>query len=172
MQITVQNVQTQTISKGGKSRPYGEAKVEYLNERGETKTWTLRSFTNPSVFKTITESPAGTTYEIVTTKNDRDFTEWASATRVAGTSNGATPPAKGTPVAATRSTYETPEERAVRQRLIVRQSSLSNAIEVQKASGSAISLPELLSLAEDFHEWVYKQEEPLPFDNLSEDIPF
>lgn len=141
--------------------------MEYLNERGETKTWTLRSFTNPSVFKTLSESAPGTTYEITTTKNDKDFTEWSSATVV---DSKAAPAPRSAPQTS-RSTYETPEERAVKQRLIVRQSSLSNAIDVQKASGSAIALPELLSLAEDLYEWVYKAPE-VGVADISEDIPY
>jgi hypothetical protein len=164
MQITVQNVQTNTINKGGKSRPYGEAKVEYLNERGETKTWTLRSFTNPSVFKTLSEAPAGTTYEITTTKNDKDFTEWSSATPVAASAVGTSSPSKGTPVAA-RSTYETPEERAIKQRLIVRQSSLAQAI----ASFPAASVEQLLERADVFANWVY---EAPSLTEMTEDIPF
>jgi hypothetical protein len=170
MQITVQNVQTNTINKGGKSRPYGEAKVEYLNERGETKTWTLRSFTNPSVFKTLSEAPAGTTYEITTTKNDKDFTEWSSATPVAASAVGTSSPSKGTPVAA-RSTYETPEERAIKQRLIVRQSSLAQALVYtanQDRQGQD-GVQAVLDIADRFSQWVY---EAPSLTEMTEDIPF
>lgn len=170
MQITVQNVSTTTINKGGKSRPYGEAKVEFLNERGETKTWTLRSFTNPSVFKTISEATPGASYEITTTKNDKDFTEWSSATPVAAAQ--AAPKSAGTSTP-TRSTYETPEERAVKQRLIVRQSSLAQALVYtanQDRQGED-GVQAVLDLAERFTEWVYESPK-VGLIEMDEDIPF
>jgi hypothetical protein len=65
---------------------------------------------------------------------------------------------------------ETAEERAVKQRLIVRQSSLKEAVSLVVA-GKA-DYDSLQSLAETFAEWVYKQEEPLPFDDMKDDIPY
>lgn len=52
------------------------------------------------------------------------------------------------------SNYETKEERAARQRLIVRQSSLSSAIEVYK--GADNSIDEILSIADKFTDWVFE----------------
>lgn len=167
MQITVQNIGVTTINKGGKSRPYGEAKVEFLNERGETKAWTLRSFTNPSVFKTLESAQRGQTFEITTTKNDKDYTEWTSATLVATSAT----PARAVPQAAARSTYETSEERAVKQRLIVRQSSLAQAIAFLPKE--AIQ-SDVLDCAETFAEWVYEtpELEQQPTEWPANDIPF
>lgn len=169
MQITVQGVSTQTINKGGKSRPYSEAKVEFLNERGEPKSWTVRSFTNPSVFKTLSEATQGQQYEISTIKNDKDFTEWTSATLSSSDHRAPAASASKPSGGVQRSTYETPEERAVRQRLIVRQSSLAQAIEYLKYQGGNGTEDTAMQIADQFAEWVYKAP---GLAEMEEDLPF
>lgn len=138
-------------AKGG----YSTMNVSYVDERGANKSWKLISFANPKVFDTFKGATPNTVFEITTRKNDKDFTEWASAELVGpATTNNAPTPAGTKP--ASVSNYETRDERNARQRLIVRQSCLKNAIDVQVASGSAISLPELFSLAEDMVAWVFE----------------
>ncbi len=170
MQITVQNVSTTTVPpKTGKGRPYGEATVEFLNERGETKVWKLRSFTNPSVYKTISEAQSGQVFEITKTKNDKDYDEWVAANPVNVEKAG--PAITSSKPTVIKSTYETPEERAVKQRLIVRQSSLAQAIACQQdfLNKGEVSINGILDLADQFTDWVYQSPS---LTEMDEDIPF
>lgn len=70
-------------------------------------------------------------------------------------------------------TYETPEERQAKQRYIIRQSSLSNAIEVLTTGAKAPpDLDAVFDLAEAFTNWVYeKKDGPDLFEDLTSDIP-
>jgi ABC-type tungstate transport system permease subunit len=56
-----------------------------------------------------------------------------------------------------KSTYETPEERAARQVLIVRQSSLGHALEYT-ATNKIKDEAEVLALANRFSDWVFQKE--------------
>ena len=81
---------------------------------------------------------------------------------------------KGTP--SPKSTYETPEERAARQRLIVRQSCLSNAVETLKVDKKGVDPTEALKLAERYVGWVFGEEAKVDvpdvgFDYMEDNIP-
>ena len=81
---------------------------------------------------------------------------------------------KGTP--SPKSTYETPEERAARQRLIVRQSCLSNAVETLKVDKKGVDPTEALKLAERYVGWVFGEEAKVDvpdvgFDYMEDDVP-
>ena len=155
-------------AKGG----YTTAQVVYQNERGEKKEWKVLSFSNPKVFDTLKEAKAGENYEITTGKNDKDFTVWTAASLASATATSPTPSGVQK---TTTSTYETAAERAVKQRLIVRQSSLSNALEYFKVRAEpGLSREELFNVADEFAAWVY--ESPKLFDKPNDfpegDIPF
>ena len=87
------------------------------------------------------------------------------------------------PSTSPKSTYETPEERAKRQVLIVRQSSLSSAIELLKTDKKSPTVPEVLQVAKQFEAYVFGNDDPfgleskepvnkLPtVDDLEDDIP-
>lgn len=73
----------------------------------------------------------------------------------------ATPPSAATPSTGrvTGSNYETPAERAARQRLIVRQSSLSNALQFFEVTKGKPSVGDVVELAERFTDFVFEQDE-------------
>lgn len=52
--------------------------------------------------------------------------------------------------------FESKEERAIRQRLIVRQSSITNAIDTLKDGKKALDSDEVLMLAEKYYQWVFQ----------------
>lgn len=58
--------------------------------------------------------------------------------------------------------FETKEERTARQRLIVRQSSLAQAIAVTGSGTSKVK--DILALAEKFTDWVFEEESEPAFD--------
>jgi len=154
MQIEIVNVSTAftKTAKGG----YSTATVQYNNERGEAKSWKILSFSNPKVFDTMKAASPGQIYEVVTRKNDKDYTEWASADLVDGVAKPASQISKSPVV----SQYETRDERNLRQRLIVRQSCLAQAIaSLDNPSDTTV----VLSLANEYVAWVF--EAPSLFDN-------
>lgn len=139
--------------------------VNYLNDRGENKSWKLMNFSNPKVFDVLKGATQGQMFDVVTRKNDKDFTEWAAITQLDATVTAPTP-AKTTPY---KSSYETPEERAARQVLIVKQSCLAQAVAL--ASVGAKTPPEadnVLALAEKFKEWVFATETFVDDESLEE----
>lgn len=135
-------------AKGG----YSTMNVSYVDERGANKSWKLISFANPKVFDTFKGATPNTVFEITTRKNDKDFTEWASAELVGpATTNNAPSPAGTKP--ASISNYETREERNARQRLIVRQSCLAQAIaSLEEKSDTTV----VLALADQYVAWVFE----------------
>ncbi len=166
MQITVNSVETSftKTAKGG----YSTANIAYVNERGENKSWKLISFANPKVYDILKAAQAGETYEIVTRKNDKDFTEWASAEKLAA--NAASPAPTGAVKAPAVSQYETRDERNARQRLIVRQSCLSNAVSIlSTGSKSPPETAAVKALADELVAFVF--EAPDLFEQ-ADDIPY
>jgi hypothetical protein len=162
MQIVFTGAETSftKTAKGG----YSTMTITYVDERGANKSWKIRSFANPKVFDTLKNAANGDVFEIETTKNKDDFTEWASATKVDGGSKvaAAGTTATKTPVV---SQYETRDERNLRQRLIVRQSCLAQAIAFSKDGGDAtISEQDLLEQADRFVAWVF--EAPALFEDV------
>jgi hypothetical protein len=152
MLITIRSVEVTTTPAKGKGRPYQTAQLSYT-VNGETKAWKLMSFSNPAVFATLSKAEEGESFEITTGKNDQDYTVWTSAVK----SDGGPAPGKTPMKLATGSTYETREERAAKQILIVRQSSLTAAIGTLGAGAKAPLHPEdVITVAERYASWVFE----------------
>lgn len=131
MNITLLSVDIKTQpTKNGKS--YQVADVAYKNNsfQGKVEGKKVMSFgATAAAFKVLAEAQPGQSYNVEVVKNAAGYNDWVGLT--AGTADAApvSPAAsKGAPQASPRSTYETPEERALRQVYIIRQSSLTNAI--------------------------------------------
>ena len=74
----------------------------------------------------------------------------------------------------TGSNYETKEERAARQELIVRQSSLSNAVAILSVGAKTLAKNDVLDLATDLSNWVFNKttgDSKVDFDSFEDDIP-
>ena len=151
--IVLQEFVTETITKGRNSYEKGVATYTY---NGQNKTQTIMSFANPAVFKEIKNTPSGATLVVEVTKNDKGYDQWSSVTREGAASQA---PAAGTTGATTRvagSNYETPEERKQRQLFIIRQSSISNAIETLSVGAKTPpKVEDILSVAQEFVDFVY-----------------
>lgn len=177
MQIKIINVAVTTMPAKGKGRPYSQAEVVYKNERDEPKTWKLVSFANPQVFEMLKDAKMNDTFEITVTKQG-EFNQWVAASKSDGTvvadvREGFGKEGSKAESAAPKytSTYETPAERAVKQRLIVRQSSLAQAIEYYKhptLSEANVVEEDVIRIAETFADWVFQ--EPDLFDQM-DDVP-
>ena len=178
--IKIKNVDIETVAGVGKKTGYQKAEVLYDAGQYTNQVKKLMSFVNPDVFKTISTATKGDLFEITSIKDDKGYVQWTSIKPANGEDGGtgsvgapAARSATGSSSPVIKSTYETPEERAVKQRLIVRQSSLAQAIEYQKQLGEVNTLEGILVNAERLADWVY--EKPSLFDqpnDLDTDIPY
>ncbi len=174
--VKIQEVNVEFVKNG--KNGYEVANVNYLY-KGEAKTTKIMSFSNPQVFKDV-QKLVGKTVEVDTTQNGK-YTNWAKLTPVAESPDqqpsvgGKSDVVKSTAV---RSTYETPEERAQRQLMIVRQSSISNSITLLTSGNGVLGvedLPTVLEVAQQFVDFVYGKDalpEPESLEDMQDDVPY
>ena len=117
----------------------------------------IMSFAEKTAFETLKNATTGQIFSIGREKDDKGYWKWnqvqAGETQMA-TNNVVNMPSKAaTPTP--RSTYETPEERAQRQVMIVRQSSISNAVALAATnSKTKNTVEEILTVAKQFEGYV------------------
>lgn len=144
------------VTKTGK--PYDTLTVTYktldkFTGKTEVKSKLLMPFGEgaQSVIDALTGAVKGSKYVIEQVKNANGYWDWTSVSVSTGEEEPMVSTAKPTASAAAgRSNYETPEERARRQVLIVRQSCIAQAV----AFGDTGSIEELLETAGKFEAWV------------------
>jgi hypothetical protein len=162
MQITVIDVGAPNTHAAKNGRSYQSMEVTYKNEQGQTQSKKLMSFSNPEVFKQAKEWQKGDSVNVNMTKDDAGYWQWVSIGE-AGSAPSTPPqaftgskPAQGARV--TGSNYETPEERAKKQVYIVRQSSISSAIDLLKSNGNDVKVENVLSVAKQLEDYVFGKE--------------
>lgn len=157
MQIRL-NAKTDVENKG----KYSMAVVHY-DQDGQSKEKKLMSFTFPDVYKTLVNANVGDAYDIKTEK-DGKFWNWVQATVVGGA--GASASSNGTTTTTTtRGGWETPEERAIKQVYIIRQSCLSTAATLLAGKGKA---SDVVEMAKHFEAYVHGVQEVLEEPKLEE----
>lgn len=157
MQIQIVNV---SVSKPA-GKKYNQADVVFTRDGRESK-WRVMDFANPQVFKALEKAQEGEEFAITVGKNDKGYDTWTSATKVAeGSPTPRVVASTGSTGGTTKSSWETADERAARQRLIVRQSSLAQAIEYVKLRGpddtGMITLGTITGIADQFTNWVFEE---------------
>lgn len=148
MKVTIKDVSVEWVAKG--KTKYGKATVNYTYN-GEPRSQNIMSFANPNVFKQVQELQ-GQEVDVTITKNAQGYSEWSAIN--AGGDGGTTSAAPTQTTRVTGSNYETPEERARKQVYIIKQSSISNAIEIAKTDGIGLSVPGVLDIAQQLTDWV------------------
>jgi hypothetical protein len=122
------------------------------------------SFSNPAVFKTVQRMQPGEEYDVTITKNDAGYNQWAAIVRCTDNVEDlpeapASAPRSATAARTNVSTYETAEERKIKQMYIIKQSSISNAIDYLKAvhenGEPAWNVNNVLQIAQEFVDFVY-----------------
>lgn len=159
MQITVLSATKETgVSKAGKPYPFIE--LAYKNDEGKVQGKKIMPFgESKPVFEALSAAASGDVFNITLFKNEgTGYWDWTAAKKSTGdtqeeqsaaitTTRSSTPGGK-----VTGSNYETPEERAKKQVMIIRQSSISNALTY--LNGSARSISEVLQVAKEFENFV------------------
>jgi hypothetical protein len=182
MQIQIIDVGTPNTKPSKNGRSYQEIEVTYKSQDGKVTSKKLMSFSNPSVFKTVSTLNKGDTVE-VTTEKVGDYWQWTAINQGgaapmqqtqstgAGTSSGST--------RVTGSNYETKEERAARQELIVRQSSLSAAVSILTVGSKSVDKDAVKTLAQELADWVFQKDNTktvasidAELEEFKDDIPY
>lgn len=159
MQATIQDVTFETVTKGRNS--YQVATVVYTNGRGENKEKKVMSFNNPAVFATLQKAVNGTTYEVEL--DGAPYYNWKAISAVGGTT-AATPAKSGTKTA-----FQ--EQDARRQLMIVRQSSIANAVStLTPGAKAALNPDDVLKVAQSYVDFVYGNENLETVDGADETI--
>ncbi len=169
MNITILTTQTTThMNKANK--PYQQLEVTYKNNTfGKVESKKLMPFgVQEGAFKALASSQQGDIFEVTVVKNAAGFNDWTEVKQQApgavvsptAPAYGANPTNKGSNTVAVKSTYETPDERAKKQVYIIRQSSISAAINtLSVGSKVAPAVESVLNLAQDYYNWVMQSPE-------------
>lgn len=154
-------VTTRATAKGS----YQQAEIDYKDiAKGQNSNKKIMSFNDKNVFDTVANAKPGEFYDVEIEKGDK-FWEWKAVNK-GGPSQSAQAGSQAKTPASPRSTYETPEERAKRQVLIVRQSSLSAAA-TSLGAGPKIQLDpqDVIAFAKIYEAYVFGDEEADIQDN-------
>jgi len=165
IQIVTTSIETKPTAKGS----YQQMEVVYknLSFQGKVESKKVMSFgAAADTFKTLANAQGGQQYEITIVKNPQGYNDWTACSPATGSPSHSEGAQTATAVKANttpRSTYETPEERAQRQVLIVRQSSLSSAVaSLSIGSKSAPKPAEVIAVAKEFEAYVFGIVDPGP----------
>lgn len=165
IEILSKNVETKPTSNG--KGTYSVVDIAFKNKTFGDKVEgkKILSFGETSqAFAVLSQASPKENYEITTNKNDRGYIDWTQASKIDPNSletsvpkpsqNPSRPGVQASPVP-TKSTYETPEERAMKQIYIVRQSSLSTAVDILKAQNAQITNKLVINLANELVDFVF-----------------
>lgn len=181
MQINVIDVGQPTTHASSNGRSYEMIEIAYKNENGQIQQKKLMSFKNPDVFKQALSWEKGQAVHIQAEKNEKGYWEWIGLGEGASSSSPAPQASKSNNTSTTRvtgSNYETKEERAARQVMIVRQSSLSNAVATFALDNTKASANDVITLAKIYEDYVLGNATPTinkadgNVDNFEDDVPF
>lgn len=177
------DVSTKPTAKGS----YQQAEVAYRDGEGKVGSKKLMSFTNKDVFELMANAKQGESYDIGLTKGEK-YWEWTSAKKATAANNASNSGSNGrvsaTPSSAATTNsrgFETPEERAKKQVYIIRQSSLSTAVQVLAAGRkTAIDVKEVIEVAQQLESYVLGladtqavvKQDVGTIESIDEDIPF
>jgi hypothetical protein len=157
---------SQEVSKMTKTnKPYTEIEVTFKSADNKVSNKKLNNLGfDKKVYTTFVSAKKGDTFEVTSVK-EGDYWVWKD---VVPTSAQAAPTAStGATKAGTTggSSYETKEERASRQVLIVKQSSLSNAVASLKTDKGVVDPNKAIEVAQQYTDWVMG----LGVDNIPKD---
>jgi len=172
MQVTIIDVSPE-VNKG----KYSEIEVAYRKD-GKVEGKKFLSFKHPDVYAALKAAKAGDVLQVTTAKepgrDGKEYWQWTAignqvvSIPEAESDRGSTGGTTSAPAASAArsgrvvgSTYETPEERAIKQRLIVAQSSVTTALDIIKtnAGKAGVSEDAVFALADKIFDYVYSHKD-------------
>lgn len=170
MQITVIDVGAPNTHAAKNGRTYQSLEVTYKNDQGQAQSKKLMSFSNPQVFKAAQTWEKGTQVNVTTEKDANGYWQWTGLGGDATVTDNKPATSSNNSTRVTGSNYETKEERAARQVYIIRQSSISSAIDLLKDSKPTVE--GVLGVAKQFEEYIFAEKKGIDsIDALDDDIP-
>jgi len=143
-------------TKGG----YNILEIAYKSD-GKVTGKKILDFVNQASYNILVNAKAGDIFDVEAEKNEKGYFDWTSV--VPGSAAVATsgveassetskvPPSRGRVIG---NTYETPEERAVKQAAIIRQATINMAIAYANGAPEA-TLAAICAMARQFEDHVY-----------------
>ena len=176
MLVKVVSVNREDVpNKNGKGT-YCKLTVAYRDDKGKLSEKSILSFTNPAVFKAFERAEAGAEINVKSEKVG-DYWNWtAILTGDEAVSQPTATPTANNATRVTGSNYETKEERALKQRYIVKQSSLSAAVSILTVG--AKTPPEVdavIALADKFVDYVFEEKKvdlSIGIQDINDDTPY
>ncbi len=177
--IEILNVSSgQQPSKTGKMMDYLEVAFK---KDGKVEGKKLFKAFAKDVTNVLQTASAGQSYTI-TAEKEGDYWQWKQASLGTSSATSApssySSPSSSTSSAAAKSPvkgeWETREERAARQVMIVKQSSLANAIATIKTDKNSPDAAAVIALAQEYTDWVLavpKRDPVAAIANMDDDIP-
>lgn len=138
------------VSKPYKDGKYFKMDVKYNRDGKDSSRKLVAVGDTKKVFEVIKDAEKGEVWDI-TVKQDGEYWNWVDATKAekaVAASGGRV----------SKSTYETPEERAKKQLSITRQFAINASIAM--GCGKPQSVADVLKTAQTFVDWVYQLDEP------------
>jgi len=140
-------------------KKYYTIEVAYRAD-GKTQGKKLMSFLFPETYIILSKAKRGDVFEVTSVKNDAGYWDWTEVTK---SENHTGASIELAPVAGrdfkkeattVKSNYETAEERAARQVMIVRQSSISNAIATLSVGAKTLKSEDVIATAKEYEAYV------------------
>lgn len=170
MQITVIDVGAPNTHAAKNGRTYQSLEVTYKNDQGQAQSKKLMSFSNPQVFKAAQTWEKGTQVNVTTEKDANGYWQWTGLGGDATVADNKPAASSNNSTRVTGSNYETKEERAARQVYIVRQSSISSAIDFLKDSNPSVE--GVLQVAKQFEDYVFAEKKGVEaIIDINDDVP-
>lgn len=193
MQFVIEVVQRgePVAAKNNRGGQYQKLDLVYKKD-GKVEAKALADFANKDIWNDLLALKQGDIRSITTEKNESGFWQWLSITeagsvvqepseKTGGTASRSpqvAPSGTGTTTKTGKvlgSNYETKEERARRQVLIVRQSCLSTAVgfaQARQPKGITSEADDILVIARKFEEFVFAPPKDGGVSTMDDDIPF
>lgn len=154
--ITV--LKSAVVTQEGKKGPYKVVELGYKTEEGKVKGMRIMPFgSQKAVFDVAAQAEKGDVLNASFQQNDKGFWEFGSL-EVTGEKVSEAQPASSTGGSTAKGgNWETKEERAARQVLIVRQSSASTAVAFVEATKLKASIEDVIKLAKEIEAYVLGQ---------------
>lgn len=154
MQITVDSVQVNKVP----GKAWQQIEVSYKNDKGELKGKKVMSFSVKEGLEVLKAAQSGDVLQVRNEQDKNGYWNWVSVSK-----GGAAAPASGKGYSVPSRDFETKDERAARQVLIVRQSCLSTATALLTCGAkTAPKVSDVIAVAEELEMFVFGKAEAAP----------
>lgn len=158
-------------TKSNKDYQFLEVTYKNISFDNKVESKKIMPFGSKEVYNELKNASPGDVFTLLREKDNDGYWQWIgiSAGDVEIEQTGAPAAAQAAPKAGgatpAKSTFETPEERAIKQVYIVRQSSISAAIDTLKTDKKNPSKEEVVELAKYYESYVFGQLEKVAVAN-------